>query len=43
MDGLLHAAPFADGISVVLTGIWYYTGIKQLTKEETLATVDYEG
>ncbi|MDT2822581.1 MATE family efflux transporter [Enterococcus devriesei] len=43
MDGLLHAAPFADGVSVVLTGIWYYTGIKQLTKEETLATVDYEG
>lgn len=43
MDGLLHAAPFADGVSAVLTGIWYYMGIKQLTKEETLATVDYEG
>lgn len=43
MTGLLHAAPFADGVSALVTGIWYYVGIKQLTKEEAgLGSVDYE-
>lgn len=30
INGLLYAAPFADFFSVLLTGIWFYYGIKNL-------------
>lgn len=30
MTGLLHAAPFSDLLSAILTGIWFYYGIKNL-------------
>jgi putative MATE family efflux protein len=33
IKGLLHAAPFADLFSALLTGIWFYFGIKNLGKE----------
>lgn len=33
IDGLLHAAPFADVLSSVLTGAWFYFGIKKLGKD----------
>lgn len=43
MEGLLYAAPFADGTAAVLTGVFYFVGIKQLVKEEKkLAALDYE-
>jgi putative MATE family efflux protein len=32
LNGLLYAAPFSDGLSAVLTGIWFYFGIKNLDK-----------
>jgi len=32
INGLLHAAPFADFFSSLLTGIWFYYGIKNLGK-----------
>jgi len=32
INGLLHAAPFADFFSSLLTGIWFYYGIKNLEK-----------
>ena len=31
LNGLLYAAPFADTISAILTGIWFYFGIKKLS------------
>ncbi len=30
IPGLLHAAPFADFLSVILTSIWFYFGIRSL-------------
>lgn len=33
IHGLLHAAPFADMFSALLTGIWFYYGIKNLGRE----------
>ncbi|MGI6114434.1 MAG: MATE family efflux transporter [Mahellales bacterium] len=36
MNGLLHAAPFADLFSTVLTGIWFYHGIKNLDRGSTV-------
>ena len=33
IDGLLHAAPFADAVSSVLTGVFFYFGIRKLGKE----------
>ncbi len=36
MNGLLHAAPFADFFSTVLTGIWFYHGIKNLGRDSTV-------
>jgi putative MATE family efflux protein len=33
INGLLHATPFADFFSALLTGIWFYYGIKNLEKE----------
>lgn len=32
INGLLHAAPFADFFSALITGIWFYSGIKNLEK-----------
>ena len=32
ISGLLHAAPFADFFSALLTGIWFYYGNKNLEK-----------
>jgi putative MATE family efflux protein len=32
IKGLLHAAPFADSMSALLTGVWFYFGIKYLEK-----------
>ncbi|MBB6214216.1 putative MATE family efflux protein [Anaerosolibacter carboniphilus] len=32
INGLLHAAPFADFFSALLTGAWFYNGIKSLEK-----------
>ena len=31
IDGLLLAAPFVDGISALITGIWFYHGMKRLS------------
>lgn len=33
MTGLLHSTPFADFFAALLTGIWFYHGIKSLDKE----------
>jgi len=33
IKGLLHAAPFADFLSALLTGVWFYYGIKTLGKD----------
>lgn len=33
INGLLHAAPFADFFSALITGIWFYSGIKNLEKD----------
>ncbi|WP_352400702.1 MATE family efflux transporter [Anaerotignum sp.] len=30
LNGILIAAPFADGISAVLTGVWFYFGLRKL-------------
>lgn len=30
LNGLLHAAPFADSVSALITGGWFYRGIKRL-------------
>jgi Na+-driven multidrug efflux pump len=30
IDGLLYAAPFADALAALITGIWFYFGIKKL-------------
>lgn len=43
MDGLLHAAPFADAGAAILTGVFYVIGIKRLIKEESeLEGLNYE-
>ena len=43
MDGLLHAAPFADASAALLTGILYTIGIRRLSKEESaVADLEYE-
>lgn len=34
INGLLYASPFADGISGLITGIWFYFGIKKLSSLE---------
>jgi Na+-driven multidrug efflux pump len=31
INGLLHAAPFADFFSALLTGIWFFYGIKAMS------------
>ncbi len=33
MTGLLHSTPFADFFAALLTGIWFYHGIRSLDKE----------
>lgn len=30
LNGILYAAPFADGLSAILTGVWFYFGIRSL-------------
>ncbi|MBO0456715.1 MATE family efflux transporter [Enterococcus hulanensis] len=43
MDGLLHAAPFADAGAGLLTGVFYIIGVKRLSKEESaLEELNYE-
>lgn len=32
LDGILYAAPFADTLSALLTGIWFWVGMKNLSK-----------
>jgi putative MATE family efflux protein len=34
INGLLHAAPFADFFSALLTGVWFYKGIKSLEESK---------
>lgn len=34
INGLLHAAPFADFFSALLTGAWFYNGIKNLEESK---------
>lgn len=34
LKGILYAAPFADAISTILTGVWFYFGIRSLTENE---------
>lgn len=41
LDGLLYAAPFADFLSALLTGVWFYLAIKNL-KEDPMEAVNYE-
>ncbi|MBC2399743.1 MATE family efflux transporter [Clostridium tetanomorphum] len=40
MNGLLHAAPFADFLSALLTGVWFYKSIKTLEESKCEGTVD---
>ena len=43
MDGLLHAAPFADASAALLTGILYTIGIRRLSKEESaVSDLEYD-
>lgn len=35
IDGILYAAPFADTLSALLTGIWFWFGIKNLGNSKT--------
>jgi Na+-driven multidrug efflux pump len=30
IEGIVHAAPFADAIATMVTGIWFYFGIRKL-------------
>ncbi|MFV0342971.1 MAG: MATE family efflux transporter [Anaerocolumna sp.] len=32
LDGILYAAPFADGLSALITGVWFYFGIRSLSE-----------
>lgn len=41
INGLLHAAPFADLLSAILTGIWFYLAIKNL-QEDSIENIKYE-
>lgn len=38
--GILFAAPFADSLSAILTGIWFYFGLKNLGKLEESLPLD---
>ncbi|MDF2540395.1 MAG: family efflux transporter [Herbinix sp.] len=43
LNGLLYAAAFADGVSAVLTGVWFYFGYKKLgqtTPEDKILSLD---
>ncbi|MDH6365144.1 putative MATE family efflux protein [Enterococcus sp. PF1-24] len=41
LEGLLHAAPFADGMAALLTGTFYFISLKQLTtKNEETSVVE---
>ncbi len=43
ITGLLHAAPFADFFSSLLTGIWFFNGIKSLGLEKNGEGVEQKG
>lgn len=36
IKGLLYAGPFADGISALITGVWFYFGIRSLSSNADL-------
>jgi len=36
LNGILYAAPFADGIATLVTGIWFFFGIRSLNRERSL-------
>ncbi len=38
--GILFAAPFADSLSAILTGVWFYFGLKNLGKHEVKLSLD---
>lgn len=44
LDGILYAAPLADGLSAILTGIWFRKGIRMVSvsKMKTSDTTSYE-
>lgn len=42
INGLLHAAPFADLLSAILTGSWFYVAIKNLHEEPVKNLDTYE-
>lgn len=42
INGLLHAAPFADLLSAILTGSWFYVAIKNLHEEPVKSLDTYE-
>ena len=37
INGILYAAPFADGIATLVTGIWFFFGIRSLGRERCQA------
>lgn len=39
IHGILYAAPFADALSAILTGVWFYFGIRTLN-EETITSIN---
>lgn len=40
IDGILYAAPFADTLSALLTGIWFWYGIKNLSGRRSNPLID---
>ena len=43
MNGILYAAPFADGIATLVTGIWFFFGIRSLGRERSQAPCAEQG
>ncbi|MDQ2086603.1 MATE family efflux transporter [Herbivorax sp. ANBcel31] len=43
INGLLYAAPFADFFSAILTGIWFYYGMKGLKEKPDEISNDIDG
>lgn len=40
LEGILYAAPFADTLSALLTGIWFWIGIKNLDETKEITSVN---
>ncbi len=40
VKGILYAAPFADTLSALVTGIWFFYGMKTLSKHKVKNTID---